>query len=229
MLKKIENFKSRAYSLRNKVLWHIAIPYSHGSSESIHLDLGCGSNPRNPFGAGKLIAGDVIQLEFNLVNIDFVSVDLTQPLPFENETLDSVSAYDVLEHIPRWNKNGSIIEYPFINLMSEIFRILKPGGKFIAVTPAFPSAAAFQDPTHVNIVSKETLLYFTGEEPWANKLGYGFNGKFKVLLQTWKRTESVYREAKMQEKYPNWLKVVYYSARLWMIRKPSHLIWVLEK
>ena len=64
--------------------------------------------------------------------------------------------------------------------MSEVHRILMPGGIFISCTPCFPSAKVFGDPTHVNYLSTETIKYFCDEEPWAQR--YGFKGKFDRLL-----------------------------------------------
>ena len=63
--------------------------------------------------------------------------------------------------------------------MSEIYRVMKVGGKFLSSTPAFPHAPAFQDPTHVNIITPLTFAeYFDDEKTWAKM--YGFKGKFHI-------------------------------------------------
>jgi SAM-dependent methyltransferase len=68
--------------------------------------------------------------------------------------------------------------------MSEIFRVLKPGGRFLSVTPAYPAGAAFRDPTHVNIITVETFpMYFDLEKCWAKI--YGFQGGFEIEKQYW--------------------------------------------
>lgn len=58
----------------------------------------------------------------------------------------------------------------------------------MSLTPAFPNAAAFIDPTHVNIISEGTFpLYFADKEadsPWASI--YGFKGAFTVKLEEWR-------------------------------------------
>ena len=70
--------------------------------------------------------------------------------------------------------------------MNEIYRVLKPGGIFLHVTPAFPSPEAFQDPTHVNIITENTFpCYFCNPNPDAKNLGYGFTGDFELIDQRW--------------------------------------------
>ncbi len=67
--------------------------------------------------------------------------------------------------------------------------MLRPGGFFYALTPAYPSVEAFCDPTHVNIITNSTHRYFTGESPLARM--YGFQGHFMA-----KRAEfAVYRDS----------------------------------
>jgi len=51
----------------------------------------------------------------------------------------------------------------------------KLNGIFYAVTPACPAAVAFQDPTHVNIITQKTREYFCCQNPEANI--YGFLGR----------------------------------------------------
>jgi SAM-dependent methyltransferase len=146
---------------------------------TVALDLGCGTKPKNFFQASKVFGIDVRDdLSNNIVKADLV----LSKIPFNDESFDFITAHDFLEHIPR-------IIYiperrtPFIELMSEIWRVLKPGGKFLSQTPAFPQPAAFCDPTHVNFITEQTFtLYFCGDL-WAK--GYGFKGKFGIISQQW--------------------------------------------
>ena len=147
---------------------------------SISLDLGCGSYPRNPFNAEITYGTDIREdLDKRIIQADLV----VEPIPFVDNFFDYVSAFDFIEHIPRvvylpQRKN------PFVDLMSEIWRVLKPDGKFLSFTPAFPHAPAFQDPTHVNIITDKTYpYYFDDKYIWAKM--YGFKGAFKIENQYW--------------------------------------------
>lgn len=142
------------------------------------LDLGCGTNPRNPFNATEVFGVDVRDDIPNGIK----KADLCiEPIPFEDNMFDFVTAHDVLEHIPRLLYAPTRM-YPFVELMNEIYRVLKPGGTFFSRTPCFPYAPAWRDPTHVNIITDETFpLYFDDTNRWAWM--YGFKGGFKILDQ----------------------------------------------
>ena len=147
------------------------------------LDLGCGDNPRNPFHAQVLCGVDIMPTAGEALKDlnSYHSVDLgIQPLPFPHDHFDYITAYDLLEHIPRIAYIESKRANPFIFLMNEITRILKPKGIFYSLTPIFPAPEAFQDPTHVNIMTNKTMrLYFAGASPYARR--YGFNGNLDIL------------------------------------------------
>jgi SAM-dependent methyltransferase len=144
-----------------------------------HLDLGCGTKPRNPYKRDELYGVDIREstdvggAEIRRANVS------TEPIPFPENHFDSVSAYDFLEHIPRVLQSATGTRFPFIELMSEVWRVLIPGGRFYAYTPIFPHPSAFQDPTHVNILTRNSHIYFTRPELLARM--YGFVGDFKVI------------------------------------------------
>ena len=143
-----------------------------------HLDIGCGSKPRNPFKYDELHGVDII--EQSVSNFHYTKSDIVlNPLPFPTSTFDSISAYDFLEHIPRFSVINNQGQFPFINFMNEVHRALKPNGIFYAITPCYPREEAFVDPTHINFISRKTHTYFT--MPSLGARVYGFNGKFDII------------------------------------------------
>jgi hypothetical protein len=43
------------------------------------------------------------------------------PIPFSDNTFDSVSAFDFIEHIPRQAVVGNRVTLPFLALMDEVW------------------------------------------------------------------------------------------------------------
>ena len=187
-----------------------------------HLDLGCGTVPRNPYGKAELFGVDIRPLP-TLNGVAFKCANLClEPIPFPDSYFGSLSAFDYLEHVPRLltSADGRSTFFPFVRLMSEVWRVLAPGGRFYALTPAYPSPAAFQDPTHVNIITKQTHEYFCGDEPMGTM--YGFSGRFRAL-----RAEFVvHKDARIAHALTLRQKLrrakYHYQGRL------SHFLWELE-
>lgn len=173
-----------ADSLASKHLQKNILP----TKETTTLDLGCGGNPRNPFYADTVYGVEIIDNpgcgDKNIYRAD-LAVD---NLPFETDSFDYCTAFDVLEHIPRISWPRGVRRSSFIELMNEVHRVLKPGGLFLHFTPAFPSKKAFQDPTHVNFITEDTFpKYLCGKDCLGESLGYGYKSEFTLLEQRWVR------------------------------------------
>lgn len=184
------------------------------------LDLGCNNRPRNPYHCQELYGVD---LDFQTIeNVVYRQANLAlEPIPFDDNTFDYVSAFDFIEHIPRILAKGDTTRLPFIELMNEIWRVLKPEGVFYAVTPVYPSPAAFQDPTHVNIITRKTHRYFCGAEPEAQM--YGFHGQFKEL-----RTESVIPKMTFTAEKSTEKSLYHLKYKLLNSRRLTHFLWELQ-
>ena len=185
-----------------------------------HLDLGCGSSPRNPYGADHVYGIDIrAGLGDNIASANLA----VQPIPFPDNYFSSVSAYDFLEHVPR-----SVVDvgsktsiFPFIELMNEVWRVLEPDGRFYAVTPAYPSYKAFVDPTHVNFIAKKTHEYFVGAMPLGRM--YGFTGYFELIRAQRIRPRVVY-----EPMHPAWHeRMERLKDRLTL--RCSHMVWEFSK
>ncbi|MBO6538842.1 MAG: class I SAM-dependent methyltransferase [Rhizobiaceae bacterium] len=103
------------------------------------LDIGC----------GQFKLEGAIGLDwFDYPGVDVVA-DLDKPLPFEEGEFDVVYSNQVYEHIS-----------DLIKLITEVHRILKPGGFMVASVPYFRSSWAAIDPTHVRQFTINSLHYF---------------------------------------------------------------------
>ena len=144
------------------------------------LDLGCGPHPQNNFGANALFGIDIREID----NPNIKRADLNiEPIPFADNAFDYVTASDFVEHVARL-LYAPTQRFPFVELMNEIHRVLKPGGVFLSITPAYPDVKAFQDPTHVNFITENTFAdYFCVPNLWAAM--YGYSGRFRLLHQAW--------------------------------------------
>lgn len=142
------------------------------------------------------------------------------PIPHPDSSFDSISAFDFLEHVPRVlsTADGRSTRFPFLELMGEIHRVLKPGGRLYAVTPAYPNAEAFQDPTHVNIITDQTWLYFCGVTPLAKP--YGFTGSFEM-----RRNERALHPDFFEPMIPLDWRRRYKRMRLLRKGRLPHLMW----
>ncbi len=188
---------------------------------SSHLDIGCGSKPRNPYNRLEIYGVDISLASENSSN--FKSANLfSENIPFETNFFDSVSAYDFLEHVPRviTHSNSYEIRFAFIELMFEIWRVLKPDGFFLASTPFYPNPEVFVDPTHINFITDKTHKYFCGDLPLAKI--YGFAGQFEVVnISKWKpRGEYPFKKKNFKKKLELFRDIIK--------RRRSHIVWELK-
>lgn len=70
----------------------------------------------------------------------------TQRLPFENEFFDAVLAKDIVEHL----------QAPWV-LVTEIYRVLRPGGLVIANVPMAKPKVVWNDYTHIRGFTSSAL------------------------------------------------------------------------
>jgi SAM-dependent methyltransferase len=155
------------------------------------LDLGCGPNPKNPFGADEIYGVDIIN--FNNPNIGIADLAIDK-IPFEDNSFDYITGFDFLEHIPRILYMDGKRRQPFIDIMSEVHRVLKSGGRTMFATPGYPHPETFQDPQHVNFITEQTVNYFcipSEKNGWDQSImlgqAYGFIGAFELIGQYWRQ------------------------------------------
>ena len=189
-----------------------------------HLDLGSSSKPKNPYNKDELFAVDVQENITSIPGATYIKHDFAlEPLPFPDNFFYSISAFDLIEHIPRqvFVDSKAKIIFPFVVLMSEIYRVLKPNGLLLCVTPGYPHPAAFQDPTHVNFITLKTAQYFCIPNPYANI--YGFKGEFSMKVNKFEVQSNYINMA-----IPDWRRTVRRWHRKLFKGGLSHIVWELE-
>jgi ubiquinone/menaquinone biosynthesis C-methylase UbiE len=101
------------------------------------LDIGCGSHPlfltntefNGKFGLDKMVRPEqkVVLKERHGISLVNYDVEQAREIPFESNSFDVVTMLAVFEHI-----EPELLP----ELLSEIHRILKPGGMYLLTTPA---------------------------------------------------------------------------------------------
>ncbi len=118
------------------------------------LDIGCGNYPfflintkfSEKHGLDKLICG-VYKKHFENYKIKFVCCDIEKEkeFPFSGKYFNAVTMLAVMEHLGPEQME---------NISKEIYRILKPGGKFIVTTPAPIAAPLLRLMARIKLVSR---------------------------------------------------------------------------
>lgn len=117
------------------------------------LDIGCGSNKLGDIGI------DIAEWPGvdHVVNLGFGRI------PYDDKHFDKVWSQHSIEHVPFvvYNTNGQR-KYPMHHLLTECYRVLKPGCDMDILTLPFPDPRCFQDPTHVSVWTLDTIRHFVG-------------------------------------------------------------------
>ena len=145
-------------------------------------------------------------------NVEFVQCAVP-PLPFEDESFDCVVSFQVIEHIRR--------DKEFVR---EVYRVLKPGGRFIVSTPNRPMSLT-RNPWHVREYTAEEFKALLSIFPSVEALGVG--GNERVWSYYEKNRESVRRIMRfdilrMQWWLPRWVLQIPYDILNRLNRRKLH-------
>lgn len=134
-----------------------------------------GSLPRKiHLGCGKKILPGYVNVDIvDAPGVDTVC-DVSQGIPFPDNSFDELLAIDFIEHIPTAR---------VIHFMNEAWRVLAAGGRMKIHVPAAPGITAFQDPTHVSFWNEESFTYFESGHRRRENYGvtYGIRASFKRI------------------------------------------------
>ncbi|MEO1087006.1 MAG: class I SAM-dependent methyltransferase, partial [Acidobacteriota bacterium] len=143
-----------------------------GRGEDVVVDLGCGFRKEGNIG---------IDLSADGRDVDLVCKLGFEDIPLGDGVADKVFCRDFLEHLPKAvyiERRGGLV-YPVIDLINEVWRILRPGGLFESLTPVYPHPEVHQDPTHLSAWTMASMKYFCGVYPIAEL--YGVKAKFELV------------------------------------------------
>ncbi|MFC1969085.1 methyltransferase domain-containing protein, partial [Chloroflexota bacterium] len=112
---------------RNKAVYRVLMNYTLSGIEITGNGIELGSGPAS--GSYRRFFREILPV--NITYVDYFSngqnvlrLDLESPLKLESNLYDFILCFNTLEHI-----------YNYGNVVSESYRILKPGGLFIGSTP----------------------------------------------------------------------------------------------
>jgi len=135
------------------------------------LDIGCGDGiiaSRKP-GYASYVGLDISQKRLDRCTklygnerTEFKDVDVTHGLPFADASFDVVIASEIIEHV---------IDVPAF--LSEIHRVLSPGGTLIISTPNVPTHIEFED----NLYKEQHLRLYSAKRLDHDVAKYGFKVK----------------------------------------------------
>ena len=143
----------------------------------ILLDIGCGKSRRPGF------TGMDKRADFKPDIVHDIEVF---PYPLSDESCLTIVAAHIIEHIKPWL---------FIEVMNELWRVIKPEGQLAIVVPYGYSDRFLQDPTHCNACNHDTWKYFDPRfplygfyepKPWRIQDGFPqwiAHGDMEVILQ----------------------------------------------
>jgi hypothetical protein len=137
--------------------------HQHSKPTTMKLNLGCCDALLDGYTNVDLIAAPGVQV-----------ADLSQPWPWEESTIDTVRAWDIIEHLP-----------DKIQTMNELWRVLKPGGRAEIAVPTTDGTGAFQDPTHVSFWNRRSFLYYEAGNPYRERFAnhYGIRASFRTCSE----------------------------------------------
>ncbi len=129
----------------------------------IELELGCGNNKRN-------------QKAFGIDMLDYPDVDIVGDIyevlaQFPSQSVDLVSSYHFVEHVP-----------DVAMLLSELGRIVKPNGYVEFTVPHFSNPYFYSDPTHRNFFGLYTFCYYANTSFFSRKVPtYDYKVDFSLI------------------------------------------------
>lgn len=161
--------KSDNYVFQRSVLaYHRAAEIVEGDILEIGTGMGYGVEIIAPkakryISIDKQLPQNILQLH----NVEYFDMEVP-PICFENCSFDSVVSFQVIEHIEK-----------DLEFVSEVSRVLRPGGKFVVSTPNAPMSLT-RNPWHVREYNADELRNIL-ECSFSKVEAYGVVGNSKIM------------------------------------------------
>src|SRR5947207_2433778 len=144
-------------------VWGERLPYLREFARN-HRVLEMGAGQQEPFG---------IRVDNLRAVRPTLLADLNRaPYPFKDNSFDAVYAFSIVEHLDN-----------FFTVFGELWRILKPGGFVVLLTPHFSDHASFIDPSHRLHLSMRSFDYFIEGTGVFGDFGFYSETRFRVREQ----------------------------------------------
>ena len=153
------------------------IPQEEHSTIRNIVDVGCGD---------KFLEEPLVKLGCNYIGLDVNDLDFEKDkFNLADNSIDCVFALGVIEHL----SNPA-------NILSEIYRILRPGGIVYCSTPNFPLCihSFYDDPTHIRPYTVKSISFLVHSFGFVNtrcfpnlrvKPAWCYQGPFKFWRAKW--------------------------------------------
>jgi SAM-dependent methyltransferase len=139
---------------------------------SVRADLAAGRPLRLNLGSGmKPMPGFYSVDHLELPGVDVVA-DLNEPLAeLPDDSVGEVYCRHTLEHVSR-----------FLELMAELHRVVRPGGRLEFIVPHFSNPYYYSDPTHVRFFGLYSFFYFAdpADQPRRKVPAFYVRERFRV-------------------------------------------------
>ena len=126
-------------------------------------------------------------LSVDLVDAD-IKADIRHGLPFGDNTVGCLRAYDFLEHVPscgiaQCDTGTGHHMGCTVKAMNEIYRVLVPGGWFLTSTPSTDGRGAWMDPTHASGWSVPNSFFYHTRS-YQQRFIRGLKTRFQMVRAT---------------------------------------------
>jgi SAM-dependent methyltransferase len=186
---------------RRKLVKWLLREHNPNGRESVLFDLGCGTGLNvSTFAAEyKTIGSDISEEALSFCrerNLPGVFNCAAEAIALKNDSVDLVTALDVLEHVRE-----------DLAALREINRILKPGGKLIAIVPAYGFLWSEHDEAlhhYRRYVARELRAKFTASGFEVERSTYFITGLFFPVLffRLWQGLRRTSIEASVSYRLP---------------------------